>query len=151
MMTVDRQKGLSMRQDIIQGRDIGAITFVVMAQSEQFDDVTITEHADLFVVWSPEWTGKVNTIVCDPDDGRLYRKINSDYLTPYPQSQPSKDRSQWKLIGDPTEEWPEWSQPQGAHDAYTIGDKVTHKGTRWISSYAGANIWEPGVYGWNQA
>ena len=26
--------------------------------------------------------------------------------------------SLWVSISDPAEEWPEWSQPLGAHDAY---------------------------------
>jgi hypothetical protein len=42
-----------------------------------------------------------------------------------------------------------WVQPQGAHDAYNIGDRVTHNGFTWISTVAN-NVWEPGVYGWNQ-
>ena len=49
-----------------------------------------------------------------------------------------------------TEEWPEWIQPAGAHDAYHLGDKVTHNGLHWISNVDN-NVWEPGVYGWDQA
>lgn len=49
-----------------------------------------------------------------------------------------------------TEEWPEWVQPTGAHDAYSIGDKVSHNEKHWISDYD-ANIWEPGVFGWSEA
>ena len=40
-----------------------------------------------------------------------------------------------------------WVQPTGAHNAYPLGAKVTHKGKTWTST-AAANIWEPGVYGW---
>ena len=46
-----------------------------------------------------------------------------------------------------TEEWPEWVQPIGAHDAYNAGDKVSHLEKHWVSD-VDANIWEPGVYGW---
>jgi hypothetical protein len=45
------------------------------------------------------------------------------------------------------EEYPEWVQPTGAHDAYNIGDIVSHNGQLWISTVA-SNVWEPGVYGW---
>ena len=45
------------------------------------------------------------------------------------------------------EEYPEWVQPTGAHDAYALGAIVTHNGQLWIST-ADANVWEPGVYGW---
>ena len=33
--------------------------------------------------------------------------------------------SRWVRIDDPAEEWPEWRQPQGAHDAYALGAKVS--------------------------
>ena len=49
-----------------------------------------------------------------------------------------------------TEEWPEWIQPTGAHDAYNIGDQVSHNGKHWISDI-NANVYEPGVYGWIEA
>lgn len=48
-----------------------------------------------------------------------------------------------------TEEYPEWVQPTGAHDAYAKGDKVTHNGSKWIS-VVDSNVWEPGVYGWDE-
>lgn len=47
-----------------------------------------------------------------------------------------------------------WVQPQGAHNAYQFGSKVTHNGKTWESTVAdtvdgkGQNVWEPGVYGW---
>ena len=48
-----------------------------------------------------------------------------------------------------TEEWPEWIQPTGAHDAYNTGDKVSHNEKHWISDMD-ANVYEPGVYGWTE-
>lgn len=42
---------------------------------------------------------------------------------------------------------PAWVQPTGAHDAYQIGDRVTHNAQAWTSTVAD-NVWEPGVYGW---
>lgn len=48
------------------------------------------------------------------------------------------------------DEWPEWIQPTGAHDAYDLGAKVTHNGLHYISNVA-SNIWEPGVFGWDLA
>ena len=47
------------------------------------------------------------------------------------------------------DEWPEWKQPTGAQDAYNMDDKVSHNGKHWVST-VNANIWEPGVYGWNE-
>lgn len=42
----------------------------------------------------------------------------------------------------------EWVQPTGAHDAYGVGDQVTHDGQVWESNLDG-NIWRPGEYGWD--
>ena len=53
----------------------------------------------------------------------------------------------WVVVS--IDEYPEWAQPAGAHDAYAKGSKVTHNGKKWISSYD-ANVWEPGVYGWEE-
>lgn len=45
--------------------------------------------------------------------------------------------------------YPAWSQPIGSHDAYAAGDKVTHNEKKWVST-CNANVWEPGVYGWEE-
>lgn len=42
-----------------------------------------------------------------------------------------------------------WVQPTGAHDAYALDALVTHNGWVWKSLYP-ANVWEPGVFGWEQ-
>ena len=47
----------------------------------------------------------------------------------------------------PDDEYPEWIQPTGAHDAYAQGAKVSHNGKKWTSDIP-ANVYEPGVYGW---
>ena len=47
----------------------------------------------------------------------------------------------------PVDEWPEYKQPTGAHDAYPIGAIVAHDGRRWRTTVA-ANVWRPSVYGW---
>jgi hypothetical protein len=45
------------------------------------------------------------------------------------------------------EGYPEWVQPLGASDAYSTGDIVSHNDYYYIST-VDANVWEPGVYGW---
>lgn len=49
-----------------------------------------------------------------------------------------------------TEEWPEWIQPTGAHDAYPLGAKVSHNGLHWINTGKDGNEYEPGVWGWDE-
>lgn len=46
-------------------------------------------------------------------------------------------------IPDPAEEWPEWKQPTGAHDAYSVGDKVSYNKEHYISQING-NTTVPG-------
>lgn len=47
------------------------------------------------------------------------------------------------------EEYPQWVQPTGSHDAYQKGDKVTHLEKHWVSDVDN-NTWEPSVYGWSE-
>jgi hypothetical protein len=58
--------------------------------------------------------------------------------------------SLWVRVDNPGEEWPEWVQPVGAHDAYAKGYKVSHNDKHWISD-VDANVWEPGVTMWTEA
>ena len=54
----------------------------------------------------------------------------------------------WNEVSD--EECPAWVQPTGAQDAYPLGACVTHNGFEWINTGSNANVWEPGVFGWEQ-
>lgn len=49
---------------------------------------------------------------------------------------------------EPGEEYPEYKQPQGAHDAYYSGDKVTFEGSHYIciAPDGVACVWSPTVY-----
>lgn len=48
------------------------------------------------------------------------------------------------------DEWPGWVQPMGTHDAYNKGDKITYNGKHYVCT-ADANVYAPGVYGWEEA
>lgn len=50
---------------------------------------------------------------------------------------------------EPPAGYPAWKQPTGAHDAYSIGDKVRHNDKDWECN-VNANTWEPGVHGWDE-
>jgi len=124
---------------------VAAIPFVLMAQAEQIDEVTITEHAELFAEWFASGAYKAGDI--RRYGGMLYRCVQAH--NGQADWTPDVAASLWTRIGDPAEEWPAWSQPIGAHDAYGVGDKVTHAGKRWVSTAAG-NVWAPGVFGWTE-
>ena len=49
---------------------------------------------------------------------------------------------------EPAEEWPEYIQPTGAHDAYHNGDKVTWNGQHYtcIAPDGTACVWDPDTY-----
>lgn len=123
-----------------------SIAFVTMAESGQIDDVTATENASQFSPWSYPIAYVVGNIR-RYSDGQLYRCIQDH--TSQADWTPDTAVSLWVKVGDPAEEWPEWSQPVGAHDAYDTGAKVTHNGKHWTSD-VNANVWEPGVYGWTE-
>ena len=109
------------------------------------------EQAETVIGAFPAWVPNTDYKAGDRrrySDGYLYKCIQSH------KSQedwtPDKTPALWTRIGDPGDEWPEWVQPTGAHDAYAQGAKVSHADRHWTSDID-ANAYEPGVYGWTEA
>lgn len=52
---------------------------------------------------------------------------------------------------EPVEEYPEYVQPTGAHDAYHVGDKITYNGKHYECIFDGC-VWNPDEYpqGWEE-
>lgn len=136
----------STADELTAQRDVAAITFVSLAERGDIDEVTATEHAELFEAWVIDKDYAVGKIVTRPN-GNLSKCVQAH------RSQagwePENTPALWTKIGDPSEEYPAWSQPLGAHDAYEQGAKVSHNGKKWTSDVAN-NVWEPGVYGWSK-
>lgn len=63
---------------------------------------------------------------------------------------PDVSPSLWVRTDNPGIEWPDWVQPLGATDAYSLGAKVSHNSKHWTSDVDN-NVWEPSVYGWTEA
>lgn len=126
---------------------LSSLLFVAMAEKGDIDNASVIEYGSLFQTWDENWTGKAGTIL--RDEGMLYRSIH-DVTNTAQNTKPSATPSMWTRIGDPREEYPEWFAPTGAHDAYTIGDKVSHNGKKWVNDSYESNIWEPGVFGWTE-
>lgn len=122
------------------------IAFVVMAENGTIDEVTATEHIDVFSPWVSGNVYAVGNLRSYNDV--LYKCIQAH--TAQDDWTPDKTPALWVVAGDPTVEFPDWSQPIGAQDAYMAGDKVSHHDAHWISTVDN-NVWEPGVYGWNVA
>lgn len=107
------------------------------------DDATALEGVDLY----PRWNEGLSVSVGErlQYNGILYRCVQAH--TTQADWTPDVTSSLWVRVS--LEEFPEWVQPTGAHDAYNTGDKVTHKELKWVST-VDANTWEPGVYGWDE-
>ena len=106
------------------------------------DDATALTGIELFPTW-----GLISYSVGDrvQYNGTLYKCVQAH--TAQSEWTPDATPALWVVVT--VEEWPEWVQPTGAQDAYAKDSKVTHNGKKWISSYD-ANVWEPGVYGWEE-
>lgn len=139
------EKDEYIRMEIRSTQTATSITFVKMAESGTIDDTTATEHLQLFSPWASGINYKVNDL--RKFKNALYKCIQAH--TSQADWEPDLVPAMWIKIGDPAEEWPAWSQPIGAHDAYELGAKVNHNDKHWVSSVA-ANIWEPGTYGWEE-
>lgn len=107
------------------------------------DDETALTGIALYPVWSRGISVSVNDRY--QYNNKLYRCVQAH--TTQADWTPDKTPALWVEVS--LDEFPEWKQPAGAHDAYAKGDKVKHNGKKWEST-ADANVWEPGVYGWSE-
>ena len=132
--------------EVQKASETGGIMFVTLAECGQIDPATAAEHTELFAPWACPVNYTAGQI--RQHGGKLYKCLQAHASQEgwTPDAAPSL----WVAISDPAEEWPAWSQPIGAQDAYPLGAKVSHKEKRWIST-ADNNVWEPGVYGWEEA
>lgn len=126
------------RQTILKLRE------AILLASAYLPDETALEVPDLFAPWGDDADYAVGDRVKYRDT--LYKCLIAHHSQP--SWKPDVSPSLWVRVT--VEEWPEWVQPVGSTDAYKMGDKVTHNGKRWIS-YVDSNVWEPGVWGWNEA
>lgn len=122
-----------------------AVAFVALCEVGTLDMVTASEHADLFSPWAYPVAYTVGQL--RRHNGKLYKCVQPH--TSQADWTPDTAASLWSVTADPAEDWPAWSQPVGAHDAYSKDAKVSHKGKHWTSN-VDSNVWEPGVYGWTE-
>jgi hypothetical protein len=108
------------------------------------DDEAIEAPA-LFPAWA---VGKAYTVgERVAYSGKLYKVLQAH--TSQADWTPDVAVSLFAEVAKPGE-IPVWKQPTGAQDAYNIGDKVHYPdeaGPVYVST-VDANVWAPGVYGW---
>ena len=104
------------------------------------DEIALT-GVELFPAWVVGKAYAVNDRT--QYNGTLYKCIQAH--TSQSDWMPSATPALWKTVS--VDEYPEWVQPTGAHDAYNIGDKVTYNGQHYVCT-SNANVYAPDVYGW---
>ena len=107
------------------------------------DDATALTGVELFPAWATDTAYVVGDRV--QYNGVLYKCVQAH--TSQADWMPDATPALWVIVS--VEEWPEWIQPTGAHDAYDKDAKVSHNGKHWKSTMD-ANVYEPGVYGWDE-
>lgn len=113
----------------------------IEALSVTLTDEEALEGVELFPMWHSGHSYETGDRI--QYDGVLYKCVQAH--TAQDDWTPDITPALWVVVS--VDEWPEWVQPQGAHDAYSMGDKVSHAEKHWVSEMD-ANIYEPGVYGW---
>ena len=113
------------------------------AAGARLDDVAALDAMAIYPAWEADTAYAIGQRVRYGD--KLYKCVQAH--TSQGDWMPSATPALWVRVS--IEEWPEWVQPTGAHDAYAKGDKVTYKGKRYISLIDG-NTYSPDAYpaGW---
>ena len=117
---------------------------IIEKASVNLSDEDALSAVELFPSWESGKAYEANARVLY--DGKLY-KVNQSH-TSQEDWTPEATPALFSEVAMPNE-IPEWKQPQGAHDAYHIGDKVTHNGKTWVCT-SDVNVYEPGVFGWDE-
>lgn len=98
----------------------------------------------------PDWNGNGVAYTTGErviDNEVLYKVLQSHTSQPdwMPHVAPSLFT---KVLTSDTDEILPWEQPESTNP-YMTGDKVTHNDKTWVS-IVDNNVWEPGVYGWEE-
>ena len=118
---------------------------IEQAVSAALDDATALQSVPLFPTWSSGLEVKKDERY--QYNGVLYRVIQAH--TTQADWTPDKTPALWVAVS--LDEWPEFVQPTGAHDAYNTGDKITFNGEHYVCKMD-ACTWSPSDYpaGWEK-
>ena len=108
-------------------------------------DEDALQAVELFPQWVVDYAYAVDERL--QYNGVLYRVIQAHTS----QADWAPDKTPALFVVVSLDEWPEFVQPTGAHDAYKKGDKVTFEGKHYIS-LIDANVYSPTAYpaGWQE-
>lgn len=118
---------------------------VIESLAETLDDESAAESIELFPIWATDTDYAVG-------DRRRYEGLLYKCLQAHTSQEtwnPTDAPSLWaKVLNPDPGEIPEWEQPESTNP-YMMGDKVRHNEKIWISVIDN-NVWEPGIYGWDE-
>nr|DAU10341.1 MAG TPA: ChiA1-BD-binding domain protein [Caudoviricetes sp.] len=121
----------------------------MFTQNLNLPDEQAMEVADLYPEWQEKKAYAVDEILKygENADGetQLYKVLQAH--TSQADWTPDTAASLYKKVGFTDGGVPMWTQPLGATDAYKKGDVVSYNGQLYVST-VDANVWEPGIYGW---
>lgn len=113
---------------------------IELASSTMTDENALTA-VELFPMWKTATAYNVDVRV--QYNGKLYKCVQTH--TSQDDWTPDITHALWVEVS--VDEYPEWKQPTGAHDAYNTGDKVGYNGKHYICTID-TNVYAPDVYGW---
>lgn len=115
------------------------------AAAAALTDEQALKAAAIYPAWSAQDTYDAGERV--RFGGALYKCLQGH--TAQADWTPTAAPSLWaKVLTSDTGEPLPWEQPDSTNP-YMKGDKVTHGGKTWVSTMDN-NVWEPGVYGWEE-
>ena len=115
----------------------------IEAAASAMTDETALTAVELFPTWAVDNAYAIDNRV--QYNGTLYKCVQAH--TGQSDWTPDAAPALWVAVS--VDAGPEWVQPTGAHDAYNTGDKVSYNGKHYICT-ADANVYAPGVYGWEE-
>lgn len=118
---------------------------LIEALAEYLEDREALEAPELFRAWNSE--DEYQTGMRVRYEGRLYRCLQGHRAQP--GWTPAAATSLWaRVLVEDENVIPAWVQPDSTN-GYSKGDRVSHNAKRW-ESLLDNNVWEPGVYGWEE-
>ena len=113
----------------------------IEAAASTMTDETALTAIELFPTWAVDNAYAIDDRV--QYNGTLYKCVQAH--TSQTGWTPDATPALWVAVS--LDEYPEWVQPTGAHDAYNTGDKVSYNGKHYVCTIDG-NAYAPDVYGW---
>lgn len=118
---------------------------MIVKASASLPDEDALNAVELFPAWKPDTAYTLDERIRYGE--KLYKCVQAH--TSQEDWTPEKTPALWTEVAKPGE-IPVWRQPTGAQDAYQTGDKVRYPDENGAiyESTIDANVYAPGVYGW---